>query len=249
MVVPENLRHISDNRFTADSELVDSLKVVVSDLSPAQELGVKNLGVAIEGSLYRLYGLYIPPYRQEELSGVSDRILVTNKTAFRRFMVGWPRHSQGSDATIGTVYREGSIIHLLNTRRIWGMMPKNFREEFSQRLSNFPDTARDIFANTLLVNNLAHEMAHVYQHPILPRVFAECGARYYSRAISQDLDALYMYLDLDEERIAFYEDLIERYGEVRVHKVFFGSEADYLRASEVLSGATDKINAILFPYG
>ncbi len=245
MVAPENPRYISDVRYTADRETVDSLKAAISDLSPAQELEVRRLGVIIEGRLQGLYQTYIPSHRIEELSGIADRILVTNKTMFHRFMSAWSKHARSSDATIGTVYREGSIIHLVNTRRVWNMMPESFQQEFSQQISDQPSAAQDIFAEMLLVNNLAHEMAHVYQYPILPRAFTECGARYYSRAISQDLGMPYLYVDLDEERIAFYETLINRFGE-GVHGVFFGSETNYKRASTILAEATEEIDKRLF---
>ncbi|HSX40826.1 MAG TPA: hypothetical protein VLF68_04395 [Candidatus Saccharimonadales bacterium] len=245
----EDYRYVSEGRYTADRDLVDSLKLEVSTQAPSQDSALKRTAATIVKTLERSYGSYIPASKLEELDGIPDRILMTDGESLRAVGTYWHEERKGRQNTeymIGTVYREGSIVHITDPRNIWdGLSPDNKKMLMGDGVESGEVMKRG-YIGLILATELTHEIVHLYQAPMLPETFFECGARWYTEAILKMQEYSSILSLGDQERIDFYQTLLDRYGD-DVHHLFFNNSLGFERRTEILEEITPELSEQLFP--
>ena len=220
----EGYRYVSEGRFTADRDIVDSLKLEVSVTTPAQETAIKEKSLQVEAVFLKKYGQYMPAYKFEEAGGVEDRVLVTNRDNLRDIYTDWGERDDFHDVA-GTVYKSGWIEHILYPVEVWNLLPDDNKAVLEEYFSGEPDPKQTAI-NVIFMNILAHERAHQYQAQQLHKIFFESGARYYSKDIMKELGITSLQDETDRTCVQFYNDLLEKYGNV-IHAFFFGTERNW----------------------
>lgn len=243
--------------FTVDKKVVDNLKLDASILTPEQDAVIKNIIRSANEKLVQMYGEYIPDEIAERVSGVEDRIIVTDSDAYRELFLNWQNfHNNlvppGNDS--GAFFGlQGRIIAINDPSNVWeDFVPEEDRQRLTEYFGS-EEKARIQTTWMALADYSIHELVHQYEDTGLPEAFKECGARYYQREISKALDYGYLEGDLQEKRINYYRELVQTHGD-SVHRLFFSGKAaddgteNQIKRSFIL-GRTAEERERLFPKG
>ncbi len=234
--------------FTADSDLVDSLKLDMSDLTPGQDKVVNEVANKIQNTIVDTYKEFIPSSSLYHADSVNDRVIVSDTPAFQEMYANWASDSDGNypDKSIRAAYfPEGKIIAFDDPNRIWELYADDAKAE-AIKVFGSEEKAKENVASIAFFDYLTHEICHQYQDLTLPEPFVEISARYYQRETLTKMKYGYIIADHDEERIGFYKSLIEKYGD-DVHKLAFGKEIDTAKKKVILNTFTPEEIARLFP--
>lgn len=239
----------NQGEFTADKEMVDSLKLDASILTPKQERQVKIVARQVASEFTSMYSQFIPPDTLEKTKGIEDRILITKNDAFGIMYTDWDSEhlvpSPFNKALLGLCFTKGGIMALDDPRNLWNKFPKNVQEELSQEYGSEAKAKQRIMSGCL-VDSITHEMVHQFQDNYLPDYFLECAVRYYQRQISDRLRMGHPIEDLTEERISFYKQMTKEFGD-NMHHLFFGGN-DSLARNTILARFNQEKER-LFPQG
>lgn len=239
--------------FTADRDLVDSLKVDISILTPDQDRVFKKRIKVANQKFLEMYGHLIPEETVQKVEGIEDRFLVTETDAYRVMHTEWDSvstdltpPSKGAKATFVT---QGRIVTISDPRTLWEDI---FSEDVRTRIIDVYDgdeqKARDMATQIAFYQFAFHELVHQYQDNELPEEFLECAVPYYQRELSKALETGYILDEQTDTRVEYYEKLVERYGD-SVHSLFFTGKAKDIADRLVILGQTAIQKERLFPNG
>ena len=238
-----------NSEFTANRDMVDSLKLDASILTPKQDNQVKIVAKESSNELITLYGRFISNKTIKEVQGIEDRILVSDTDAFSEMYTSWNTiiitPTLPEKVTKGTYFVQGRIIAIDNPDRLWDtIFPEEVQKSLIKQIGNEEET-KQLAAWICLVDFRTHEVTHQYQNHNLPETFLECAVRYYQRQVSEKLRIGHIIEDISEERISFYEKLIGQYGN-DMHRLFFSGDIDERKKIAILKDFNQEAER-LFP--
>lgn len=236
--------------FKTTHDMTDSLKLDASVLTPKQDREIKNVARNLNRTFVTEYKKFISDGKIKEISGIEDRVLITDDHAFNLLWSEWntidePKDPPG-DEVLAAFLEAGNLFTFKDFDKYWAKTSEPLRVNLVKKFGT-EDKASAIIGKVGIVNSLAHELIHQYQNHRLPHEFLECAVRYYEREVLQKLSFPYLSEHLDNERISFYESLIQQYGD-DVHKFFFGEEIEYDRGVDILEKVFEESDR-LFPGG
>lgn len=241
--------------FTADRDIVDSLKIEASILAPKQEIMIKSLAQRISEIMAQNYGSYIPYTTLAKIKGIEENVLVLNTYALQTFYNDWGVKKEETDEqkttneqVQGVTFTEGNVIALHDPYASWSTLPDEIQNYFIAKCGS-EEKAKDIVTQVSLTQVTLHEIIHQYHDWSLPEPFRECGSVYYERKVCKNLLLpFYLAEDLENQRIDFYSSLVREYGNA-THRIFFGSWIDPRERTSILSRLNQKEVERLFPDG
>lgn len=244
--------------YTADNEIADSLILEASMLTPQQQRLYTTIGKNITQTFIMKYRQYIPPHTLQESDGTENRIVVMDNNTFNTFYREWDTSPKGigikPDKDIAATYfPQGKIIAIDYPSDIFELYSPESRAYLIKLYGNEEEAIKASRSFTL-IDRINHEVVHTCEDETLSEPFSECATRYYQRENARNLHLIQNTNEKEEERITFYQNLIDEFGEDAngdsyVHKVFFGAEIDSGIKQEILSRFTPQVLERLFPDG
>lgn len=208
--------------FKATRDMTDSLKLDASVLTPKQDREIKNVAKNLNRTFVIGYKKFISDEKIKEMAGVEDRVLITDDHAFNLLWSEWNTMNEvkepPGDEILAAFLEAGNLFTFKDFDKYWTKTSETLRANLIKKFGT-EDKAKAIISKVGIVNSLTHELIHQYQNHRLPHEFLECAVRYYEREVLQKLNFPYLSENLDDERINFYESLIQEYGD-DVHKFF-----------------------------
>jgi len=198
---------VSDNNFIVSEEVIDSIKLEASDLSPQKDKEVKEISHLVGETFIKLYGKFIPPETRDRLNMLPHRIIVLPAEAYKKFRKEWEGERAPGRSFAPAYYATKGDAIIIN-------------EDYITNVSAITKVAgaTDIDTYTWLI---AHETAHFFQNNNLSHIFLELGASYYAQEIMKQLHRWIVIEKIDSGRSNLYKKLIQQVGDT-VHKVAFG---------------------------
>lgn len=239
---------IMDNQgeFTADKEMIDSLKLDASILTPRQERQAKIVVKQVVSEFTSMYGRFIPVETLERVKGIEDRVLITSDDVFEIMYTDWSAPAAPDEEIKGIYFTEGRVMAFGDPKNYWSKLPKEVQEGLIQKYGS-EGKAKLRVVSGCLVNCIVHEVIHQFQSPNIPNYFFECAVRYYQRQVSDRLHSGHPIEDLGEEGIGFYQQMIERFGD-DMHRLFFSGNVEPSVKDTILARFNQEKEK-LFPQG
>lgn len=222
-----------------------------SILTPEQQEEINTAGKLIKHTFIETNRPFIPQHTLQELEAAEDRIVVMDRKSFETLHRVYDELTIGevrsTERVMGTYFPDAKLMAFPNPYEIWDFTSPEVKESLIKQFGS-EERAKKIEGLITLFDNLAHEIVHQFEDHSLPIAFRECAVRYYQRETVKKFQIGYAKEEFNEERIKFYENQVQKYGE-DVHKLFFGSEIDAVRKQTILAElSTEEINR-LFPNG
>jgi hypothetical protein len=109
-----------DEHYTAENDVVDSLRLESSIATPEQRRLLHDAAVSVRESVIQGYGSYIQPEALGRTEYVEDRIIPMGKEHFEAFYAEWDGSGDALHGTIpATTYERGDIIALNDPGERW----------------------------------------------------------------------------------------------------------------------------------
>lgn len=180
------------------------------------------------------FGKYLQPQVLENVRGLEDRIIVTNKGEFdkiRARLEDLDPNARKFDMYAFTLLPEGVLFFVYPE----GALEKLFSpEDLSKMLSawgkNKEQELREYSTFLLLADAIIHETLHQFHNPTLPYYFVEYAIPFYEKGVTEKLGLSDLISPLVKPdaclRAGVYKHLMRNLGEEVIHKIFFGDHKD-----------------------
>jgi hypothetical protein len=200
---------LEDIVFNVSPDVIDSIKIEASNLSPQKEKEIEDLSQVIGNKFIELYGEFMSPEKQAMIKEIPHKILVLPSEGFIGYQKAWMKEKTvNNPSTQGYFTIMGNII----------VVDENKAQIKSERMSRFGAKETDILSGVI-----AHEAAHFLENQDLSLMFKELGASFYAKNILSKLNKWNLVSRNDLRRVLIYKKLVEKIG-TNVHEVFFGKD-------------------------
>lgn len=210
-------------RFTADRDITDSLKIEGSSVSPEFDNIVRGLIPEMIKDVIDDYYPYIPTTTLERLKTLPDRFVVTDDDTYPELKTSW----SGSEEESGGAFQFlGNLIFIKSPEsyeELWKMITVESQQAWVKRYTTEKE-AKKIIGLMCFSHILLHEVVHSF-HPTSGPIslgIIECGCCYYTEELAKK-NGLISYSLFDDWRADVYRGFLKTQGELP-HYVFFGIE-------------------------
>jgi hypothetical protein len=239
------------NQFIANKEIVDSLKIEGSVLSPEEDKKSMELARSMSEYIVTTYGQFMPKRSMEFAQTVHERVLVMADDPFRIMWGEWDQKvgfggREAGDTIHAMYFYEGSLMVTKDPLKMFDEFTDEGQAEYIQQEGS-EEAARKMLGN-IEESDKAHEMMHSFHDPSLPQTWMECGVSYYARDIEEEFELATAVDELINQRIDFYANALTSYGDL-VHNIFFGTKVNDAQKRRVLATLTKADSERLFPQG
>jgi hypothetical protein len=238
--------------FTATPDMVDSLKLEASMLTPSQDAYFKKQAKLLSQDFLSRYRELIPQKTLRRTQHPENRFVITPSKEFKQLYGEWDSttRNQGEkpDKGIhGVYFPEGRFVGLDNPLTVWeGEFSEKTKQKLSKQIGG-RRKARQEVANVSVYEFLTHELIHQYQDNSLPATFLEVAVPYYARETLKHLGFGHLVNPTYNKRVSFYENIVNDYGP-DAHKLFFGSLSSSSNMRNAILGRfTPEVTNKLFP--
>lgn len=213
--------------FVADRDMVDSLKMELSGITPRLADVLRQKAIAIQAEVVNQYGEFIPPSTLHKTKGIEDRIIVCSGNGFQLFDQAWTSTRVKEPMRIrGKIYRNGYLMVFDDPLHTWEFIDEEAREREIRRGTRAGYTQEQVkiaLCRIYLHRSLGHEIIHQYQDWSLHSGFLEPAVEYYVSEILERLGLNYFDQgEIQDAMASTYQFLIDRFGN-DIHRIFFGS--------------------------
>ena len=200
---------LEDIVFNVSPDVIDSIKIEASNLSPQKEKEIEEISQVIGNKFLELYGEFMSPEKQAMTKEIPHKILVLPNEGFIGYQKVWMKEKATNNPSIqGYFTIMGNII----------VVDEDKAQIESKRMNRFGAKEADILSGVI-----AHEAAHFLENQDLLRTFKELGASFYAKNILSKLNKWNLVSRNDLRRVLIYKKLVEKIG-TNVHEVFFGKD-------------------------
>ena len=233
----EKLRDVRD--------IADSIRVDVGAFTPEEDNQMRSLIEAYCNQIELKFGSYIPEATRERAQTISyTTFAVDNPMRSSSILEGRSDSAiEFSDhaTDISGVYPFASTVHLNGVSFIfiqsihtwWDHVPPESRKEILEYLPNEREAAVLHY-----IQNLAHELGHVYHDSRLPKEFRELTAEFIAQEISV--------LQQEDDVTVFVRGLVGKYGQ-DVYRVMLGTCRNPITRFRILRELTSQKYQQLMP--
>jgi hypothetical protein len=235
--------------YTGNSELVDSVALETSMLSPREHSHLLNVARHLTQTFVDRYQSYIPDATVQEVQGIENRFVVMDVDSFQTFYGVWSGNDtlHPKDGALSFYFKQGRIMSFVDPEEAWDYVLSDSAKRRLIQMYGSEERAMYVSSVAILYDNLAHEIVHQFQDHNLPRAFLECSARYYQREVVSSMGLHYPVSEATEARIEFYKRLTEEHD--GIHGICFGSASDVSMKQNILARFTTQEITRLFPRG
>lgn len=224
----------SSNDFLANRELVDSIKIEASSLSPHSERYIQSATSGIISALLSEYGRYILPDTYQKSSNINNRVLVAPHETVQILRKEWTQQKQEHPVD-GFHCSQGHLIIVSEPDHYWQQVSDRLKNEAIEKNNGNKEQARQYIGWMGFIGTLTHELIHNFEDHNLPDLFLEAGVINYQREIILYILHQGYLVNEDEENLGMvYHNMIKQYGD-DVHRIFFGSHVDHEKKLSILS--------------
>ena len=222
--------------YSADKELVDSIKMECSSISPAEQQAISQFAKYSKNLILEEFGNHISLEKKDNLEKVTDHFVIMDIDHFEKFKEAWlPEINFGKQSLEngGYYFRMGDVIAVRDNMDIIKQV-----SEAAYKQNYFPPgMTRDVYEKRLMLTMTAdiiiHELIHYSQNMpdekgkenvLKMMCFIECGASYATEKILRDTlpKVRLQEPEFNQVRVKKFEKLLEVYGD-GVLDVCFGN--------------------------
>lgn len=212
-------------RFTADRDITDSLKIEASSVSPEFNHTVQGLIPGMIKGVVDDYYPYIPTATLERLKTLPDRFVVTDEDTYSELQDCW----SGTKIKSGGTFKfHGNLIFIKDPKScedFWDTITAEAQLLWVNRYKTEKEAKKTVGLMSFCYL-LLHEVVHSF-HPTSGQIslgFIEYGCCYYTEEVAKK-NGLVSFSLPDDWRAEIYRSFLKTQGELP-HDVFFGTEQD-----------------------
>jgi len=238
-VPQEHIATDDDNEacWQIDQSMADSLVAELSIATPEMQREIAQTVSRAKTIYERDYGAFMQPEFIQAAVGVEQRIIIVEPDTFDAFCNNWQQDNSEIPSNVSAGFTPiGNVIAFKDPVMHWDAFSAADQQQSAEILGG-AEEAEALVCRTTLDYTATHELAHQYEANDTPVAFSELGACYYQKTVTlQDGRRCTPNTDVDQ-RAAFYESLLDIYGD-DVHRVFFGTLNNPERRALILSHLT-----------
>jgi hypothetical protein len=225
--------------FTASKDVVDSLKLEISNNPPRLDEEVKFLVTQVADEITALHGPFIPKSAYKKTEGMEHRVVITDTELFKMMHLVWNtgNPSLPDDDVAGTLFYQGNITLLKDPLELWDSWPESFRADLADQCGGEKEVKLEAGWIGLLYT-IVHETIHQFQDHELPEEFLDSAAYYYQEQIIARFNLVFEYFETPK-LISLYSDLLQEFGD-DVHRLAFGGKLNFRKKVKILRAFYEK---------
>lgn len=221
-------------------DIVDSLRLDASPVTPARETGLRTMASAAGLMFINTLGHVIPPEKHQLCASMADHLVVVNPDGDDAFSQNWlsagqndqADHKQAAAWNFGTHYFQGEVTTLTIPQAGWKSLVPEIRDRLAKHFFS-RGRARRWMDRYTEQNTVIHEGSHMLEARGLPQDFSEAGASYYADLFEQPVDGRSIKVATEADfYIRLFRGLVGEFGD-DAHRVYFGSQPQETTKSRV----------------
>lgn len=225
--------------FVASSDVVDSLKLEISNYPPDLDQKVEFLLRQVADEIKGLYGEFIPESTYKKTEAIEHRAIVTDTKLFRIMHLVWSDRnpSPPDDDVTATLFSQGKLMVIRDPLELWDTWPESFRSDLVDQCGGEREAMIEAGWIGLLCS-LIHETVHQFQDLELPEEFLDSAAYYCQEQIATRFNLMFEYSETPKV-ISIYSDLLQEFGD-DVQRLAFGGKLNFKKKVKILRAFNEK---------
>jgi len=198
----------SEKNFKVAGEVINSIKLEGSGLTPKEDIEIKEISQAIGETFVKLYGKYMPSEKRKSPETLPERIIILSEDKYKNFREKLTGSKKIAKSPAPAYYDSKEDLIVIN---------KDYVETIVENTKFTGTSSIDVYSGLI-----AQEVAHRFQDHNLARMFLELGSSYYALEVLKSMKKRVVTESISTRRANLYEHLVKEAGD-NVHKTYFGT--------------------------